>query len=352
MAKSGQPDLHELLRRIARRTMRYDFAIWFWGDAIAIDGLLDAAEAMGEDEPRDFCLGYLERWVGRATEWTDYLAPGSALLRLHAATRQPKLLDRALRLADWCIHAVPKAPGTEIHLYRPDLPAYRHTMWIDSLYHVPPFLCRLGQATGERRYVDEGVAAYESHARALESDRGHLLAHSYDTGADRQKGYGWGRGNAWALCGLLEVLECLPPRHARRAALLERFRKLAAAIRALQDATGCWRTLLHDREAYLESSTAAMYGFAFAKAMRLGLLDRGFAPAAERAFAYMRGRIDDSGGLWGVSAVTWSWTSPHDEAGLYKSMPTEINVWGQGAALRATAERLRRKLGEQHGKRS
>ena len=342
MAKAGD---RELLKRIARRTMRYDFSIWFWGDAIAIDGLLDAAELTGDPRPQDFCLGYFERWAERAADWTDYLTPGSALVRLCQAREKRALLDRARRLADWYMHAVPRAPRTKIHLYRPDLPAYRHTMWVDSLYHVPPFFCRLGQATGESAYFGEGVAAYESHARALESDRGPLLAHSYDTGADRQKGYGWGRGNAWALIGLLEVLECLPPKHRRRAALLDRLRKLGAAILALQDATGCWRTLLHDREAYLESSTAAMYGFAFAKGVRLGLLDQRFGAAAERAWAYMQGRIDDDGGLTGVSAVTWSWTSPYDETGLYKSMPTEVNVWGQGGALRAAAERLRGRSG-------
>ncbi len=333
---------HAILRRIARRTMRYDFTLWFWGDAIAIDGLVDAAEILGERRALDFCRGYFERWARRPAEWTDYLTPGSALLRLHRLGGRQPLLDRALRLADWYMERTPRAPGTDIHLFRPDLPAYRHTMWVDSLYHVPPFFARLGRITGERRYFDEATASYESHARRLESERGPLLAHSYDTGADRQKGYGWGRGNGWAICGLLEVLECLPARHARRTALARRFRKLCEALLPLQDASGCWRTLLHDRESYLESSTAAMYAFAFMKGLRLGLLPRRFARPAERAWAYTLSRIDREGGLWGVSAVTWSWTSPHDEAGLYKSMPTEINVWGQGAALRAAAERLRR----------
>jgi unsaturated rhamnogalacturonyl hydrolase len=340
MARSSErkATARELVERVARRTMRYDFTVWFWGDAIAMDGLVDAAEVLHDAAARDFCQGYFARWADRPPAWTDYLAPGSALLRASRLTGDQGLLDRAIALADWHANCVPRAPGTGIHLYRPDLPAYRHTMWVDSLYHVPPFLARLGQMTGETHRFDEAAASYETHARALESGRGPLLAHSYDTGADRQKGYGWGRGNGWAVCGLLETLECLPRRHPQRAALLQRFRRLCAALLPLQDASGCWRTLLHDRESYLESSTAAMYAFAFLKGMRLGLLPRRFAEPAERAWRYVVSRIDAEGGLWGVS---WSWSSPQDETGLYKGTPTEINVWGQGAALRAAVERLR-----------
>ncbi|MEZ4595813.1 MAG: glycoside hydrolase family 88 protein [Chloroflexota bacterium] len=46
---------------------------------------------------------------------------------------------------------------------------------------------------------------------------------------------------------------------------------------------GMWRTLLHDREAYLESSCTAMFGAALTKAVRLGLLPEAYRePAGER----------------------------------------------------------------------
>jgi hypothetical protein len=31
-------DAMDALRRAAQRTREYDFSIWFWGDAIAVDG--------------------------------------------------------------------------------------------------------------------------------------------------------------------------------------------------------------------------------------------------------------------------------------------------------------------------
>jgi hypothetical protein len=39
--------------------------------------------------------------------------------------------------------------------------------------------------------------------------------------------------------------------------------------------------------------------------------------------------------------VTWSWVANLEEATMYKTLPTEVNLWGQGAALRFCAERLR-----------
>lgn len=334
-------DPRDVLRTLAKRTMRFDFTIWFWGDAIAFDGLVDAAELLDDPQPRDFCLRFFERWARRPPAWADYLTPGPALLRLYEASGNESLLDAARRLATWYIEEVPQGPGG-LHFFRPDLPQYRTTVLIDSLYHVPPFFSRLAKVTGEKRLFDEALAIWNSHDGALcARERGPFLYHNYDVGAGRARGYGWGRGNGWALYGLLEVLELLPPDHPGRPQAVSRFQELAAAVLEVQDASGFWRTLMDDREAYLESSTAGFYGALFTKAKRLRILDNPFADAADRAWRAALSRIDDEGNFFGVSAVTWASTAPTDEVSLYKTMPTEANVWGQGSALRLAAERIR-----------
>jgi hypothetical protein len=52
----------DLLRLATRRTQAYDFTVWFWGDAIAVDGLLDAAEILGDEEPRAHAERFIHRW--------------------------------------------------------------------------------------------------------------------------------------------------------------------------------------------------------------------------------------------------------------------------------------------------
>ena len=249
-------------------------------------------------------------------------------------------MERAVRLARWYQEEVPRnADG--VHLFRPDLPQFRTTVLIDSLYHVPPFLAELDRMTGERRWSDAALEGWFGHARALDSGQGPLLCHNLESGSGRHRGYGWGRGNGWALYGLLLVIDALESDHPRYDEAVDRFRQLAGSIVELQDASGFWRTLLHDREAYLEASTAGFYGSIFTKATRDGLLEARFAEAAERVWSALASRLDEEGGLTGVSAVTWAQNLPTEELALYKAMPTEVNVWGQGCALRFAAERLR-----------
>ena len=327
-----------VLAKVAARTRLYDFSVWFWGDAIAIDGLLSAAEQLDDTDAGAHAIRFLENNLDRNPTWVDYLTPASGLLRAAKIDGRPGFLDAALRLASFLTDQVPRT-ADGLHLFRPELPAYRHSVWINSLYHVPSFFAALANATGDERWRDECRHFVESHLAALRSPKGPLLAHSLDTGARVQKGYGWGRGQGWALLGLIDTVALLPDGAARNG-VLAHFRNLAAALLPLQDRSGFWRTLAHDHEAYLEASTAAMIGAAFEKACRLGLLGPEYRAAADLAWPAMLSRLDADGSLRGVSAVTWSWTSNLEEATMYKTLPTEANVWGQGGALRFASERL------------
>ena len=141
---------------------------------------------------------------------------------------------------------------------------------------------------------------------------------------------------------MIDTLELLPLDHPGRPDALRSLRALSAAVLEKQDASGFWRTLLHDRESYLESSTAAFFGAAFVKAVRLGLLEEKiYAEAAQRAWQAVLSRLDDDGSFYGVSACTYAAVAPGDDVALYHTLPTEVNVWGQGSALRFAAERLR-----------
>lgn len=335
--------LKELLRQAAKRTMAYDFTIWFWGDSIAMDGLLEAAALLHDAETQDFCQKYYRRWAKRELSWVDHLTPGYALLHLYEKTHEQSLLDAALRLAQFLLDEVPRTKDGA-PLYRPDQPMYRHTIWVDTLYHVPPFYALLAKITGESRYYDEALREWHSHVRWLSSEHGPFLAHAVDTGSRLLRGYGWGRGNGWALYGMVDTLELLPTSHSGYQEALSDFRRLSAAILALQDHSGFWRTLLHEREAYLEASTAGFFGAAFTKAVRLGLLDHSYAQAADKAWEAVLSRLQPDGSFTGVSACTWAGTAPVDDVMMYKTLPTEVNVWGQGAVLRFMAERLHSEL--------
>ena len=109
---------------------------------------------------------------------------------------------------------------------------------------------------------------WREHALALSLPSRSLLFHNYDHGSGRQRGYGWGRGNGWAILGLLDLVELLPPDSAERKEAIAEVSSRAATILSLQDASGFWRTLLDDRESYLETSTAGFFGAIFTKGVK------------------------------------------------------------------------------------
>ena len=336
---TGQHEAVDVLRRLTRRTLEYDFTVWFWGDAIAVDGLLDAAEALDDAEVFGHAARFLTEWSGRQLSWVDHLTPGRALLRV-AAREDLSLIDAGVRLGHYLLDHSPRSAGAP--LYRPDVPQYRHAVWVDSIYHVPSFLAELGNATQEASWHTAALCEWRAHTRLLGDDRqGPYLGHSYDTGQRLLHGYGWGRGVGWALYGMIETLTLVPDStpgffEAKAEALA-----LAEAVVGAQDSTGFWHTLIHDRESYLESSTASFFYAALALGVRAGVLPKRYESAVELAWRATASRVDEHGEFWGVSACTYAGQSDIDDVTMYRTLPTEVNVWGQGSALRAAALRLK-----------
>jgi unsaturated rhamnogalacturonyl hydrolase len=330
----------EILALVAARTLAFDFSVWQWGDAIAIDGLLDASELLDDRDFRDHVLRFYRRWSARPLGWMDHLTPGLGLVRLGRELDDEDLLAAAGRLAEW-LHAVPHT-AAGLPLYRPDMGTVRHSCWVDTIYHEPSFLLALADATGEAAWRDEAVSVWGTHVAALgDPARGPFLAHSYESANRLLRGYGWGRGNAWAFLGMVDALELMPPDLPGRERCVADFEALAAALVEAQHPTGLWRTLLHDREAYLESSCTAMFSAAFTKACRLALLPDAYREPAERAWLAAREHVDDEGRLFGASAWTHAAITKDDDPDYYRTLPTETNWWGQGAAMRVAAERMR-----------
>ena len=335
----GTHSTRDLLARLLARTLEYDFTVWVWGDAIAIDGLLEAAALLGNDDATRWVTGFYRAWARRSLTWQDHLTPGLGLLRVYRQTRDEALLVAAQGLAQ-LLESAPHSPRFDAPMYRPDINVWRHNVWVDTMYHEPSFFCELAELTGDSRLTDVGLKIWDSHVRALSSPHGPFLAHSIDCGSRALKGYGWGRGQGWALYGMVDTLERLSPSHPQYTERLEQLRTRAEQIAILQDASGFWHTLIHDREAYLESSTAAFFGAAFTRAVRLGLLGAEYQSVIERAWRAVRSRIDHQGSFHGVSGFTHAGVSLDDAVSMYKTLPTETNVWGQGAALRFACERL------------
>ena len=79
----------QLLRSVAERTLRFRFGTWYWGDAIAIDGLLEAGQVVGGSYREDV-VSCLDHWARFApTSFDDALVPGRTVLQLRRRVRCP-----------------------------------------------------------------------------------------------------------------------------------------------------------------------------------------------------------------------------------------------------------------------
>jgi unsaturated rhamnogalacturonyl hydrolase len=322
----------DLLRAVVETTMRWNYRVWGFGEAIALRGLLRAGDVLGDSAPEGFVYGIQRSWLGRgvARSNEDHVGAGRELLEMHRRTGDPQFVDAARTLASLNA-SFPKGPsGARYH--RTDTPGWRWQIWVDCMDVDGPFLAALGNVTGEPAYHDQAVEELLGYARALQTGSG-LLFHGFerDCGQDGQL---WARGQGWALMGLVDTLAVLPRTHTGWIELHQRLLLLAEALASTQGESGLWHTVVDAPETYLESTLAAMSAYALHEAFGHGLLDAGrFGDMERRARAAMHGQIAADGSLKLVSDAT-----PIGALSTYATRPFGVFPWGQGPLLLALCQ--------------
>lgn len=330
--------LEAVARAAAAHATVYPYKVWGFGEDIALRALLELGDAVGDPSLEAFVAGLVLPWARSVPPLVpaDHVAPGGVLLDLAERRGDDASLARALELGA-LITSFPVENGVAVH--RRDLEPWRDTIWVDCMALDGPFLARLARQTGDTGWDDHAADALLGYARVLQDDATGLFVHGYDVGAHRASAVRWGRGNGWALHGLVDTLESLPPDHPGAAEGRARLARLVAGLRDLQHASGRWATVLDDPTSPLEASTAAFYASGVLKARRLGLLPE--APAAstdgmiDRALAAL---AQDAGA---DAALLVSNATPVGDRATYVDRPLGIFPWGQGPLILTIIEARR-----------
>ena len=343
--------LETISRRAAQRLLAYPWKMWFWGDSIGLEGLLDAAEVAQQREYFAFVHGLRKAWAARANqrgEW-EYTAPGLALMRVHEQTGDPALLELARAHAAYLAgfrqseggifiryeHAAfdrpPNLPGQR----SPDTAAGRDggpCAFVDTMHFDAPFFAALFRTTREPSYARLAVDTLTAQIEMLFDRDAGLFHHFWIERTRRPNQVFWGRGNGWALLGLVRTLEALPESERNHPQLLRTMRRLAETLARLQDKSGHWHTVLDQPASYLETSIAAFVVDGFSTALRHGWLDASYQATVHRALQALLQEFQLDGLLRGVSYETF----PSTHAGHYFNLPRGAMVpWGQGPLLTA-----------------
>jgi unsaturated rhamnogalacturonyl hydrolase len=312
----------------AEHAMRYPYKVWGFGEDIALRALLELSDATGDAAPAAFVHGLVARWCRTRGPLVpaDHVAPGVVLLELHERHDDAPYLETALELAH-LVAGFPVLAGVSVH--RRDLEPWPDTIWVDCTALDGPFLARLATTTADETWASRGIEMLLGYARALQDEGTGLFFHGYDVARRATSPIRWARGNGWALHGMVDTLEALPPDQPGAVELGARLRRLVGALAALQHGGGLWHTVLDDETSPLEASTAAFYASGVLKAGRLGLLDDGSEARVlvERAVDAVLRHARADGGLE-ISSAT-----PVGGRATYVEQSLGVYPWGQGPLL-------------------
>ena len=320
------------MQAVADRAMEYQFkvrtqGVWGFGEDICLRALLEYGKLTHDPQPLAFVADLVRPWcVGsERLSHADHVAPGVVILELYQATGDEAYLGPALRLGD-LYKSFAEVDGVAVH--RPDLLKLNSLIWVDCLALDGPFLVRLAQVTGDDAWRDLAVRTVKSYAGVLLDARHDLFRHGYDVLTRKQSACNWGRGNGWAMHGLVDTIEQLSPDHPARSELVDLLVAQVRSVTRLQAHGGLWHTILDDPGSPLENSTAAFFASAVLKAGRLGLVEPGdHAALVGLALAALSTATTADGRL------PISYATPVGERETYCQAPLGVFPWGQGPLL-------------------
>jgi len=350
--------LRSIASKAATLLMTYPWKLWFWGDSIGLEGLLDAAELTGDEKYLGYVYGLLKGWIARESHRSEFdcTAAGAALVRVFERTHDPALLDAAVRHSDYLCGFRRSDPGAYVRYENaaferpPELPADHPEstpangslngaanlgpcVFVDSVHFDGPFFGRMYQVTGEDKYRQLALDNILPQIELLFDNEHNLFHHFWMERARHCNGVFWGRGTGWGILGLVQTLEYLGETGLATARLVDVFRRVAARLGELQDASGGWHTVLSDPTSYVETSIAAFAVDAFSRALSRHWIDeKPYGSIIEAALRFLLSRMRADGLLQGVSYETF----PSTRIEHYRGMPRNALVpWGQGPLLAA-----------------
>lgn len=341
------------LKSVAATLPGLPYEAWHFGDSVAFEGMLQASAALNDPSCAAFARGFVRGWAARREEFRplDCTAAGHAMVQIATETKDSAVLSAATALAQhltgrreirgvyatWERSPLREPYGPQqLSAAESDLLADPGAgVFIDCLHFDPPFFAALGVATGDQEWLSRGVDQALGYVALLQDQRTGLFHHFYLERTGNAYMLGWGRGQGWALLGLLDVIRAAP-NHPGVGRLRDAAAALIQAMVDRQRPDGHWHAVAGMPGSGDESSTAAFMAIGFRHAARLGIIQPAAINApAQSALDATIASLTPDGILQGVSAAVWASTLDSH----YWHVPTGYMVpWGQGPAALALAD--------------
>jgi len=196
--------------------------------------------------------------------------------------------------------------------------------WIDDIFMIGCLQVQAYRATGNIIYLERAALEIDSYIKRLQQPNG-LFYHGLNAH------FFWGRGNGWVAAGLAELLSVLPESNPHYNSILAGYLKMMKTLFDNQSEDGMWHQLIDKPESFKETSSTAMFGFAMAKGVSMGLLpEEPYTEAYKKAWNGLTGYLNDDGKIRDVCVGTGQST----DLNFYLTRPrTTGDLHGQAPIL-------------------
>jgi rhamnogalacturonyl hydrolase YesR len=279
--------------------------------AARLAGLLNDSEIIRKLSDRYTIV--IEDSLVKDANHVDANVYGILPLELYMQNGEKKFLDQGLELADG-----------QWKDTLPDGLTAQTRYWIDDVWMIGSLQVQAYRATGNEIYLERAAKEISAYLKRLQQPNG-LFFHGENAP------FFWGRGNGWVAAGLAELLSELPENNPHYILILEGYKKMMNALLEYQAEDGMWRQLIDKEEAWKETSSTAMFGYAITVGVKKGILPRKtFVPVYQKAWLSLIEYINADGKITEVCVGT----GQSDDINYYLERPrTTGDLHGQAPVL-------------------
>lgn len=184
--------------------------------------------------------------------------------------------------------------------------------WADGLYMVMPVMTKLYKLTGDELYLDK-LSEYFAYAQGVMYDeetglffRDGKYVYPKHKSANGMKDF-WARGDGWVFAGLAKIIQDMPEDYEQRDHFISIYKRMAVALKDLQQKEGYWTRSIMDAEHAPgpETSGTAFFTYGYLWGINNGLLSkRQYKTVVEKSWDYLTTvAVDEEGKLGYVQPI-------------------------------------------------
>ncbi|MGI6313970.1 MAG: glycoside hydrolase family 88 protein [Candidatus Cryptobacteroides sp.] len=215
---------------------------------------------------------------------------GAVPLEIYMHNGISKYLDLGESYADaqWDISFRENPSPDEI--YWADLGySWQTRLWLDDTFMITLLQSQAAKALKDTIYIERAAKEMVMYLDSLPRPSG-----LFDHGPESP--FAWGRGNGWMALGMTEVLRNLSCSSEYYKAIMDKYLIMMSTLLSCQGEKGMWRQIVDDETMWEESSSTAMFTYAFIVGVKSGWLkDKAYAIAARKAWLALCKLIDEDG---------------------------------------------------------